>query len=108
MMENTSGQRIDAEIPEGIDEWNWGAFFLNWIWGIGNKTYIAFLALIPLINIVMMIILGLKGNKMAWKNKEWESVEHFKEVQKKWNLTGIVAFGIYIIIFIINFWDAIQ
>src|SRR6516162_11951094 len=34
-------------IPAEIKRWNWGAFLLNWIWGIGNQTYIALLALIP-------------------------------------------------------------
>jgi hypothetical protein len=34
-------------IPAEIRLWNWGAFLLNWIWGIGNQTYIALLALIP-------------------------------------------------------------
>jgi len=37
-------QPIDTDqpaIPAEIDRWNWGAFLLNWIWGIGNKTFIA-------------------------------------------------------------------
>ena len=34
-------------IPAEIKRWNWGAFLLNWIWGIGNQTYIALLALVP-------------------------------------------------------------
>jgi hypothetical protein len=40
--------RFDPKtIPAEINRWNWGAFLLNWIWGIGNQTYIALLALIP-------------------------------------------------------------
>src|SRR6202040_3092399 len=40
--------RFDPKvIPAEIKRWNWGAFLLNWIWGIGNQTYIALLALIP-------------------------------------------------------------
>ena len=34
-------------IPAEIRRWNWGAFLFNWIWGIGDQTYIALLALIP-------------------------------------------------------------
>ena len=30
-------------IPPEIDRWNWGAFLLNWIWGVGNNTFIALL-----------------------------------------------------------------
>jgi hypothetical protein len=34
-------------IPPEIDRWNWGAFLLNWIWGVGNNTFIGLLTLIP-------------------------------------------------------------
>src|SRR5262249_11733907 len=33
-IENTSGQGPSAPVPAAIDRWNWGAFLLNWIWGI--------------------------------------------------------------------------
>ncbi len=49
-------------IPPEIRRWNWGAFLLNWIWGIGNQTYIALLALIPGVNLVMLFVLGAKGS----------------------------------------------
>ena len=26
---------------------------------------------------------------MAWKNKQWESVDHFNRVQKKWSFWGV-------------------
>jgi hypothetical protein len=88
-MENTSGQGETADIPREIICWNWGAFFLNWIWGIRNRTYIAFLCLLPIAGFVMMIILGMKGNEWAWQNKRWESVEQFQQVQKNWSKWGI-------------------
>ena len=41
--------RIEPQdIPPELDRWNWGAFLLNWIWGVGNNTYIALLTLVPL------------------------------------------------------------
>lgn len=85
-------------IPDGIKGWSWGAFFLNWIWAIGNKTWIGLLALIPYVGVIMAIILGIKGREWAWKNKEWESVEHFNRVQKKWSFWGVLLFvGIFVI-----------
>ena len=30
-------------LPKKYQRFNWGAFLLGWIWGIGNKTYITFL-----------------------------------------------------------------
>lgn len=88
-MENTSGQGARAEIPDEIRRWSWGAFLLNWIWGLGNKVYIALLCLIPYVNIIMVFVLGAKGNEWAWRNKKWDSVEHFKKVQKVWAYWGI-------------------
>ncbi|MDD2721859.1 MAG: zinc ribbon domain-containing protein [Gallionella sp.] len=75
-------------LPEGIKGWSWGAFWFSWIWAIFNKTWIGLLALIPLVNLVMMVVLGLKGREWAWQNKTWTSVEHFKRVQKKWDVAG--------------------
>ena len=28
----------DDGIPDGVKGWSWGAFFLNWIWAIGNRS----------------------------------------------------------------------
>jgi hypothetical protein len=84
-------QKTNA-IPSEIKKWNWGAFLLNWIWGLFNKTYIALLCFVPLVNIVMIFLLGAKGNEWAWKNKQWRSIEHFKKVQKKWKVAGISLF----------------
>ena len=44
--ENTSGQGSSAVVPKEVHGWNWGAFLLNWIWGIGNNVWLALLALI--------------------------------------------------------------
>ena len=77
-------------IPPEIDRWNWGAFFLSWIWGIGNGTPIALLALVPLVGFVMLFVLGARGSRWAWRNKRWDSVEHFKRVQRKWAISGLI------------------
>jgi hypothetical protein len=86
--ENTSGQGKDAVIPEEIKGWNWGAFLMSWIWGIGNRVWIALLAF--LLGIIMSIILGIKGNEWAWQNKTWNSVEHFKKTQRTWAVVGVI------------------
>lgn len=91
-------QPANSPLPEGIKGWSWGAFWLSWIWAIFNKTWIGLLALIPLVNLVMMIVLGLKGREWAWKNKAWPSVEHFNHVQKKWNLAGWIVIIVALIL----------
>ncbi len=81
-------------MPEELKGWNWGAFLLTVIWGIGNETFIALLVLLPYVGIVMPFVLGFKGNEWAWKNKEWKSAAHFKEVQRKWAMWGVVLFAV--------------
>lgn len=81
------------DVPPEARRWNWGAFFLTWIWGIGNNVLIAFLVWVPLLNLVMPIILGIKGGEWAWQKKRWDSVEHFQSVQRTWAWIG---FGVFL------------
>ena len=84
--------RFDPKtVPPEIKRWNWGAFLLNWIWGIGNNTYIALLTFIPLFGFIMLFVLGAKGSAWAWRNGRWDSVEHFKRVQRRWAIAGVAV-----------------
>ncbi len=85
-----------ANIPPELDRWNWGAFFLNWIWGIGNSTLIALLALIPGVNLIVMIALGMRGSRWAWRNRYWRDAEHFRRTQRKWAIAGLAIWVIVI------------
>jgi hypothetical protein len=87
--ENTSGQGKIALVPDEIRGWSWGALLLNFVWGLGNGTYIALLTLVPYAGIIMAFVLGAKGNEWAWRNKRWASVEQFKRAQHKWALLGV-------------------
>jgi hypothetical protein len=87
----------NGPFPQELNKWNWGAFLLSWIWSIGNSVWIGLLVLLsfipvigPIISLVMVIMLGIKGNEWAWKAKKWDSVEHFKTVQAKWKKWGII------------------
>ncbi|GLR04368.1 hypothetical protein GCM10007906_19560 [Vibrio hyugaensis] len=99
--EYVSGLGKDSVVPPEIKGWNWGAFLLNWIWGIGNSTYIALLMFVPLVNIFMFFILGAKGNEWAWRNRTWRSIEHFKQTQKKWRNAGLIIFFVIFPLFFI-------
>lgn len=97
-----SSPQVVAEpkpIPPEIDRWNWGAFLLNWIWGIGNNTFIALLTLIPLVGFVMPFVLGAKGSAWAWRNGRWSSVEHFRRVQRLWAIWGTVIWIAWVVVF---------
>ena len=95
------GQPKDAPIPQHLNKWNWGAFLLNWIWGLGNSTYIALLMFVPLVNIVMLFVLGAKGSKWAWKNRLWEDEAHFQRVRRNWARAGFI---VVVALFVFGFW----
>lgn len=90
-----------------LKKWNWGAFWLTWVWGIGNKSWLTFWAFIPYFNIIWMFVCGFKGNEWAWKNKNWTSIEEFNQVQKKWatvsNILVLLLFLISLILFAVTY-----
>lgn len=87
-VDNTSGHGPASTVPPEIDRWNWGAFLLHWIWGIGNRTWIALLMFVPFVNFVVMLMLGFRGSAWAWRNRRWDSVEQFRRVQRRWAWWG--------------------
>lgn len=87
---NTSGQGAASVLPAELKGWNWGAFFLNWIWGIGNNVWIALISFV--LGFIWAIVLGIKGNEWAWQHKKWDSIEHFKRTQRTWRKWGFVLF----------------
>lgn len=95
-----SGKGDASVVPEEIKKWHWGAFTLSWIWGLWNHVWISLLVLIPLLNLVVLVVLGIKGNEWAWRKKRWESMEQFQKIQHKWSICGIgiLTFKIAVIV----------
>jgi len=91
-MQNQSPVHRHDPLPPELRGWNWGAFFLNWVWGLAHNTWIALLMFAPGVNIVMLFVLGAKGNEWAWANNDWRDVEHFKRTQRIWATVGVGAF----------------
>jgi hypothetical protein len=134
---NTSGQGKNAIVPKGIKGWNWGAFLLTWIWGLGHRVWftiililifsipiflgymcldittgflsrlfislIRLLILSPVMNLIIGIILGIKGNELAWRSRRYDSIGKFKIKEKKWIVAGIVGIIFELVSFIIIF-----
>ncbi|MEJ8857907.1 hypothetical protein WKW79_25285 [Variovorax robiniae] len=88
--ENNSGGGSQIVVPEGVKGWSWGALLFNWIWAPFNRTWIGLLALVPYIGFIVAIYLGVKGRELAWRNKRWDSLEHFNRVQKRWSFWGVL------------------
>ena len=97
-MGNTSGQGPTAVVPAEVQGLNWGAFFWNWIWAIFNNAGVVWILVGLFFSPIASIYLLIKGNELAWQNKQWESVEAFKSTQRKWAIAGLVVFGISIVL----------
>lgn len=89
---------VNDSLEYELNKFNWGAFLVTWIWGIGNKVWISLivlpLILIPKVGIFCLFFcsfwLGFCGNKLAWENNKWEDIEQFKNSQIKWTKIGII------------------
>lgn len=90
--DDRSGKKEASIVPDEIKKWNWGAAGLTWIWGVYHGVWISLLTFIPIVNIVMVIVLGIKGSEWAWRSRKWESVEKFVVSQRKWRPWGIFFF----------------
>ena len=99
-------------IDKKLRGWNWGAFNFTFIWGIFNTRWyigilmifveyifinvcvtvgeiiysssIATLILPWLSSLTYKILLGVYGNRISWKLKNWGGLDHFSLVQDQW------------------------
>ena len=135
-VQNTSSNRQNANksntnssysIPDSITKrFNWGAFILDWIWGLGNKSYITLITLplwilcfVPqfallsvILNFGLSIWFGIKGNAWAWHNKHFDSIEAFHNYQNKWEIAAIISIIICVVVVLviplILFWTLLK
>ncbi len=102
---NTSGTQ--GAMPPQIAKlkWNWGAFGVSFWWLIFHGWWPLALGLIALnagigflpggywvrlcVAYGVQIVLGLLGNRLAWQNRSYESIEHFFDVERVWMVWGI-------------------
>lgn len=60
-------------------------------WGIGHKVYSSWLMLIPIVNVIMLFVLAIKGNEWAWNKGSYSSAEEFRRLESTWTRAGIFA-----------------
>ena len=114
-LKNNSGQGPNSPVLDIVSKkFNWGAFLLNWIWGLGNRTFITLViflvgvfGIIPGLGIIAglgcNIWFGIKGNEWAWQNKTWDDVESFHATQEKWAIAGVILAILGIILTVLCF-----
>ncbi|MBL6991130.1 MAG: hypothetical protein ISR65_15195 [Bacteriovoracaceae bacterium] len=85
-----ASKSMNKDQPNNLKGLCWGGFFLTFIWGIFNKTWISLLGLVPGLNILISIVLLFRGREWAWKNGTWKDAAHFNRVQKNWSIAGFL------------------
>ncbi len=117
---NNSGQGPTAKAPAMVaNRFNWGAFFLTWIWGCFHKQFLTLLIFLPAIfsflfqkdqvvqlvcavaSLGLSIWFGIKGNEWAWQGRHYDSIAQFHESQKKWAIAGIILTVLWTVLIII-------
>ncbi len=118
---NTSG--TDGELPPEIAamKWNWGAFALTWMWlsannytkaaigmivfdlVFGGMQYVMMFehigvvnGLLVILHLVVTIVIGRKGNQIAWRHKRFDSVQAFISAQRTWMILGCICTVIFL------------
>jgi hypothetical protein len=86
------------DLPPGVKGWSWGGFLLSVFWAIGNRTWIGLLTFVPVVGLAMPIVLGVKGREWAWRNGKWAGIEHFRKVQRKWAIAGVIFYAVSLVI----------
>ena len=81
----------DPELEAELKKWNWGAFLLTFVWGLGNGVMRSFLVFVPFYGLYEWFMLGVHGNRWAWEKRRWESLEKFHQSQRSWAKWGIVV-----------------
>jgi hypothetical protein len=84
--ENVDYKKINEKHKE---EWNWIAFLFPGIWAISNRVWGGLLAFIPipLVNLIIRVVLGLKGNTYTYRYFNGTDEEFYKrKVNYLWGI----------------------
>lgn len=98
-----------SALPDSAAGLCWGGFFSPLLWGSFNGMKLSF---VPLLGIKflrgilpvwawMLFYLAfgafylVQGRQLAWANKEWNDVDHFNRIQRRWAIAGVPLFLIF-------------
>ncbi|MHB1000454.1 MAG: tetratricopeptide repeat protein [Armatimonadota bacterium] len=89
--------------PPGL---NWGGLLLPVIWSMAHGAWL-WAVISFFFGMVGSIYLLIKGNEVAFQNRQFSSMDEFRAVQKAWTVWGIVV-NVAAYVFAFIFWGAIM
>ena len=95
-----------------VRRWNWGAFFLTWIWAFAHRLsnwgiagILSWFVPLPIIApLGFAIYLGVRGSELAWSARPFESVEHFRRTERVWAWWGFGVFIAFVLLVCLVLW----
>jgi serine/threonine-protein kinase len=101
-------------LPASLRGFNWAAFILGPVWGLGNAVVPAILigialwivlwvtyTTVPVAGVAAVVLgsllIGYRGNEWAWRARKWQSGEQFRRVQQGWLLWAVVVAIIWVV-----------
>ena len=101
-------EKNEVELEENqaktkLKNFNFAAFIMPHIWGIGNGVYIGLLALIPILYPFVGFYLGFFGNELAFY-KKYQTEEKFYKNQRCWAFAAIVYIIAIIALLVVRFY----
>ncbi len=96
----------EAQLPQELKGWNWGAILLPFVWGPFNRVGAGFGSLMVVMVLpipvafqllgytALALWMGARGNEWAWRARKWKSADHFRRVQRVWVTWGSVGFSV--------------
>ncbi|MBI95974.1 hypothetical protein CL656_02405 [bacterium] len=89
-----------SKFPKDYQKLNFGAFGLNIFWGAYYGNLATFLIFFPVVNLLLVLYLMLRGNLVLFKSFAFETENQFKDSLKVWNKYGKI-FGFLTIMFLL-------
>ena len=89
-----------ASFPSKYKKLNFGAFGLNIFWGAYYGNLATFLIFFPVVNLLLVLYLMLRGNLVLFRTYAFETENQFKDSLEVWNKYGKI-FGFFTIMFLL-------
>jgi hypothetical protein len=101
-------------LPPSLKGFNWAAFILGPVWGLGNTVVPAIIIGVALWAVLWLtystvpyvgagavvcgsLVIGYRANEWAWRARKWQSIEQFRRVQQGWLLWAVVVAIIWVV-----------
>lgn len=52
--------------------------------------------------LIAAIYLGINGNRLAWRSRDWTNARQFKDTQSRWAIWGKVSFALLLVLEMIS------